>query len=165
MQPEFFDLPVLRFVGLRVRGQEDELPDLLDMARSELARRLSEIGGVADARVIYGLTRPNEPSVAPEEVVSHVGYEVASLASAPDDMVAIAVPAGPYARFRWVGSLESEGFEAFYPAIFGALKEARRVPSAERPWLEVYDERVHDWDDRGASTNQITVLIPLEAAA
>lgn len=148
------------FVGIRVTGTFDTLPDLVPSARNELLRRQFVIEGIVDPNSQLGITKPDELEASENDVTTYLGFEVEPGRSAPQDMKRLELAPGKYARFEWVGSLLSEGFENFYPEIFGWFMEKSLSPSPRAPWIEVYGAD-YDWHDKSNIANKLTVLMPI----
>ena len=155
----------IKFVGLRIVALSTELPFHVPVARDQLLARQGEIRSVVNPGVQFGVTHPSEAGPTEDHIVTYIGFEVSEFFEAPAEMRAILIPAGRYARFEWRGSFDSEEFEEFYPGIFAWLQDHNLPPRPDSPWVEVYDDATHDWENKDNPSNRLSVLIPLAGAS
>ena len=160
MQASVIERPLSHFVGLRVTAPSDAAVEAQAQARKTLLRRQFEVENIANTYQQLGVTRPDEPENAEEQVTAYIGFEVAAIKSVPQGMVSMDLMAGRYAQFPWKGPLDSEEFDGFYPSIFGWLQQQSLPPSVHDPWIEIYGTQ-NDWDNRSDPQNELTVLIPI----
>jgi predicted transcriptional regulator YdeE len=154
----------IKFVGLRIVALATELPFQVPIARDQLLERQSEIGAVVNTSVQLGVTHPSEAGPTPDHIVTYIGFEVSEFTEPPADMRAILIPAGRYGRFEWRGAFDTEEFDEFYPGIFAWLQDHSLAPRPDSPWVELYDDATHDWQNKDNPSNRLSVLIPLAGA-
>jgi len=130
MTLKIVERPAMTVVGLQIRTRpmSPDIPALWP----KFVPRISEIPNTAEPQVSYGVMRHEGESLEYTAAVS-----VAAADRLPPGMVAIALPAGPYALFSYPLSGLGKGFGE----IHNQLLPASRYEQGAGPFFERYDEK------------------------
>lgn len=140
MEPEIIDSRELLVVGTIYEGT-NENQEIAEMWDKVLIPRLDEIKRV-NQMVTYGVC--DFDSSLPNGGFRYLGgAEVASPEDCPPGMHLWRVPAGKYAIFKHIGSLET--LSKTYELIYNTWMPKSVYKRANRPDLEVYNEEFHDF--------------------
>lgn len=164
MEPEYFELPELHLLGLRIVGKPKELGKLTVKGWRELQGRLGDIPGVKDPSKQIGFLLPKEHVLALGRLATFISVEVEPDTPAPKGLRRHDLPARRYAAFTYRGAFTDPAFAAFYPGIFQAIGDGEIPYDAELGWIELYDDASHDWSDKSNKDNVLTVAFPLRAS-
>ena len=98
-------LPVLRLVGLRCFGRQEELPGRVAPAWRELLQRAPEIAGRLEPELFYGVTPEAQHLAAPADgvYIYWTCVRIAPNAPFPKGLGQLLIPAGRYV----VGELDA----------------------------------------------------------
>ena len=149
MSINIIERPSLTVVGMQIDTQpkSPEIPALWP----RFVARLGEIQNPAEARVSYGVMRHRVGSLQYAAAVS-----VTAPGRVPEGMVALTIPAGTYASFRYPLSGLSGGFNE----IFNRLLPSSEYVQVTGLFFERYDEAF----DPGVVSSEVEICIPVTRA-
>jgi AraC family transcriptional regulator len=162
MQPTFVDLPEMKMVGFGTRfisilspakNNSATIPPLWHQFMGEIDRISNRVG-----RASWGLVEmlPNDANKShPDEMFYIAAAEVADLSSVPEGMLRRIVPAGRYALFTHVGSLD--GLARTMIQIYSQWLPKSGVQLRNAPHLERYDSRFDPRSDK----SEFDILLPV----
>jgi AraC family transcriptional regulator len=143
LTPEIYGQKPLLLVGLRTLFYS------VDSEKNNIGEQLPPLWGAFLARLegvaqrvpgaCYGVVR--QAGAGSEQLEYHAAVEVTDVASLPDGMVSLEVPAGTYARFEHRGLAENIDHTVSYAYATWLPQSGRRHTYA--PDLEVYGPRYH----------------------
>jgi AraC family transcriptional regulator len=150
MTLKIIERPARTVVGLQIRTKpmSPEIPALWP----KFVPRIDEIANTAEPKVSYGVMRHDGGVLEYAAAVS-----VTSPDRIPAGMVAIALPAGPYAFFSYPLSGLGKGFGE----IHNQLIPASRFEQGDGPFFERYDEKFDPRNPQSA----VEIWIPVRAKA
>lgn len=156
---EMFDVvieeaPARRLAAIAHRGPYIEIGKAFEAASAIIgARRLWD-----QVRGMVGVYYDDPSAVAPDDLRSCAGFELASGVACPDGMERVDLPAGPVARLRFTGPYA--GLQRGYDYLYGDWLPASGRDPGDAPAFELYRNTPRDVPPAGLITD---ICLPLKA--